>query len=108
MRTGAAICGLGAGFLAGAARCCAGAGRGVGTACAAAGGDAGCGGAAAFAAGSGVMMLTGGMDAEVGNSALVGLPVGTDAGIAGMPGTAEIAAAAAAGGAAVGMFQAVA
>ena len=28
------------------------------------------------------MMLTGGVDAEVGNSALVGLPVGTDAGSA--------------------------
>ena len=28
--------------------------------------------------GSGVMMLTGGVEAAVGNSALVGLPVGTD------------------------------
>jgi hypothetical protein len=106
MRTGAATCGLGAGFLAGAARCGEGAGRGVGTAaCAAAGaGDA----AAAFAAGSGVMMLTGGMDAEVGNSAFVGLPVGTDGGIAAMPGTAETAAAAAAAGAAAGVLHAVA
>jgi hypothetical protein len=33
---------------------------------------------AAAEAGSGVMMLTAGVDAAVGNSALVGLPVGTD------------------------------
>jgi hypothetical protein len=32
--------------------------------------------------GSGVMMLTGGIEAEVGKSALVGLPVGIDGGSA--------------------------
>jgi hypothetical protein len=32
------------------------------------------------AAGSGAMMLTAGVDAALGNSALVGLPVGTDGG----------------------------
>ena len=32
--------------------------------------------------GSGVMMLTGGVEAELGNSALVGLPVGIDGGSA--------------------------
>jgi hypothetical protein len=54
------------------------------------------------------MMLTGGMDAEVGNSASVGLPVGTDVGMAGIPGTAETAAAAAAAGAVAGVLHAVA
>ena len=45
--------------------------------------------------GSGFMMLTGGIDAEVGKSALVGLPVGTVAGstaaaaAAGLPVTAD-------------------
>ena len=52
---------------------------GLGWAFAAAGGDRGAGGAVAVA-GSGVMMLTGGVDAALGNSALVGLPVGNDAG----------------------------
>ena len=65
------------GFFAGAAAC----------ADAAAGARAGA--AAAFAAGawrvaavggSGFMMLTGGVDDALGNSALVGLPVGTDGG----------------------------
>jgi hypothetical protein len=44
----------------------------------------------AFADGSGVMMLTGGIDADVGNSASVGLPVGIDTGpgIGSTPGTA--------------------
>ncbi len=37
---------------------------------------------AAPSGGSGVMMLTGGVEAEVGNSALVGLPVGSDGGSA--------------------------
>ena len=37
---------------------------------------------AAPSGGSGFMMLIGGVDAEVGNSALVGLPVGTEAGSA--------------------------
>ena len=61
--------GAGGGFLA-AACACVGAG---------AGGD---GAATERAAGSGVMMLTGGVEAEVGNSALVGLPVGIDGGSA--------------------------
>jgi len=89
-RTGAATCAFGAAGLFTAAERGAGAGRGVGTAWAVAGG-----GGAAFAGGSGVMMLTGGIDAEVGNSALVGLPVGTDASpdIAARPGAAAAAAA---------------
>ena len=37
-------------------------------------------GAGAPSGGSGVMMLTGGVEAAVGNSALVGLPVGADGG----------------------------
>ena len=45
--------------------------------------------------GSGVMMLTGGVEAAVGKSALVGLPVGTDGGSA----AHERRAAAAGGGA---------
>ena len=51
-------------------------GRGVGV-----GGCCGSGAAVAavFAAGSGVMMLTGGIEAAEGNSAFVGLPVGTEA-----------------------------
>ena len=53
--------------------------RAAGAAVAAA---AGGGFGAAPAAGSGVMMLTGGVEAEVGNSALVGLPVGIDGGSA--------------------------
>jgi hypothetical protein len=36
--------------------------------------------ARAFKGGSGVMMLTGGIEAELGKSALVGLPVGSDGG----------------------------
>jgi len=51
----------------------------------------------AFAAGSGVMMLTGGIEAEDGNSALVGRPVGIDAaspvGTGAAPGTIGVAAA---------------
>jgi hypothetical protein len=39
-------------------------------------------GAAWLVTGSGVMMLTAGVDAAVGNSALVGLPVGTAGGSA--------------------------
>ena len=42
------------------------------------GGTARCADGAAPAPGSGVMMLTGGVDAAVGNSALVGRPVGID------------------------------
>ena len=79
-RFGAAV-----GFLA-----AVGAGAGVVAAVTERGGDGAAGeaGAAAaaggdgFAGGSGVMMLTGGVEAEVGNSALVGLPVGTDDGSA--------------------------
>ena len=82
--------GAGGGFLA-AACACAGAG-GVAAAGRGAAGDAGAaddGFGAAPSGGSGVMMLTGGVEAEVGNSALVGLPVGTDAGSAAiMPGAA--------------------
>ena len=73
--TGAALdgrFGAGGGFL---AAVCAG-----GDAGAVAADDDGFG--AAPSGGSGVMMLTGGVDAEVGNSALVGLPVGTDCGSA--------------------------
>ena len=75
--------GAGGGFLAAA---CAGgdaaaAGRGAaGDAGAVAVDDDGFG--AAPSGGSGVMMLTGGVEAEVGNSALVGLPVGSDGGSA--------------------------
>ena len=47
--------------------------------------------------GSGVMMLTGGIEVEVGNSALVGLPVGTDGG--------SVASGAAAGAADAGAFH---
>jgi hypothetical protein len=39
-------------------------------------------------AGSGVMMLTGGIEAEDGKSAVVGLPVGTDCGSAASVGAA--------------------
>ena len=49
--------------------------------------------------GSGVMMLTGGVEAALGNSALVGLPVGTPGMRAATGGTA--------GAAAAGAFQAV-
>ena len=75
----------GGGFLAAA---CVGAGGGAAAAGRGAAGNAGAGAAdddgfgAAPSGGSDVMMLTGGVDAEVGNSALVGLPVGTDAGSA--------------------------
>jgi hypothetical protein len=80
----------------GAAGFLAGAGRGFGTACAVVEGSAGCDGGAAPAGGSGVMMLTGGMDADVGNSAVVGLPVGSDASapVGGMPDSTAFAVAA--------------
>jgi trimeric autotransporter adhesin len=58
------------------------AGRGAGTGAVATAAGARGAGAAAAAGGSGVMMLTGGIEAEVGNSALVGLPVGIDGGSA--------------------------
>ena len=58
----------------------AGAGRDEGTAAVVAGAVARGPGAVP---GSGVMMLTGGVEAELGNSALVGLPVGT-------PGTSAV------------------
>jgi hypothetical protein len=75
----------GGGFL--AAVCAGGDAGGVAAAGRGAGGDAGAaavddGFGAAPSGGSGVMMLTGGVDAAVGNSALVGLPVGTDGGSA--------------------------
>ena len=93
--TGAALFGrfgAGGGFL--AAACAGGDAGGVAAAGRGAAGDAGAaavddGFGAAPSGGSGVMMLTGGVEAELGNSALVGLPVGTDAGSAAiMPVTA--------------------
>ena len=87
--TGAALdgrFGAGGGFL--AAACAGGDAGGVAAAARGAAGDAGAVAAdddsfgAAPSGGSGVMMLTGGVDAELGNSALVGLPVGTDCGSA--------------------------
>ena len=77
---------FGGGFL--AAACADGVAGGVGAAERGAAGNAGAAAAeddgfgAAPSGGSDVMILTGGVDAEVGNSALVGLPVGTDAGSA--------------------------
>lgn len=61
----------------GAAFALAAAGRGTGAGVAAA---LGADDADDPADGSGVMMLTGGIDADEGNSALVGFPVGTDDG----------------------------
>ena len=85
--------GAGGGFL--AAACAGGDAGGVAATERGAVGDAGAAAVAddgfgAPADGSGVMMLTtGGVDAEVGNSALVGLPVGSDGGSAAiMPGAA--------------------
>jgi hypothetical protein len=69
---------FGAGFLAAASAGEAAAGRGDGTGAAAAGGGAGR--MAGALVGSGVMILTGGVEAALGNSALVGLPVGIDGG----------------------------
>jgi hypothetical protein len=77
-------------FLAAATAGAAGFGDGVGVAAA----GAGCRGADAVA-GSAVMMLTGGVEEALGNSALVGLPVGTP----GMSGAIAATAGAAAGGA---------
>jgi type II pantothenate kinase len=72
--TGAGVCLGAAGFLAAAsALVAAAAGRDAGAF--AAGGDAGARGAG-DAAGSGVMILTAGVDAAEGKSALVGFPVG--------------------------------
>ena len=74
--------GGGGGFLAAAGAGCVaaaaagGAGRGADGAAVAAGGSLG----AAPSGGSGFMMLIGGVEAEVGNSALVGLPVGIEGG----------------------------
>ena len=79
--------GAGGGFLA-AACACGDAGGGAAAAGRGAAGDPGAAAAdddgfgAAPSGGSDVMMLTGGVDAEVGNSALVGLPVGADGGSA--------------------------
>ena len=72
--TGGGVCLGAAGFLAAASALLAAPG-GRGDGAFAAGGDAGARGAG-DAAGSGVMMLTGGVDAAEGKSALVGLPVG--------------------------------
>ena len=82
----------GGGFL--AAACAGGDAGGVTAAGRGAAGNAGAAAAddgfgAAPNGGSGVIMLTGGVDAEVGNSAVVGLPVGMDGGSAAiMPGAA--------------------
>ena len=70
-----------------AAACAGGDAGGVAAAGRGTAGDAGAAAVAddgfgAPAGGSGVMMLTGGVEAEVGNSALVSLPVGTDGGSA--------------------------
>jgi len=54
------------------------AGRGDGKGAFASDDDAARGGGAGVVPGSGVMMLTAGVEAAVGNSALVGLPVGID------------------------------
>ncbi len=86
---------LGAGLLA-AAGGLADAGRGAGTGAAAAAGGFGSG-AGAPAGGSGVIILTAGVEADVGNSALVGLPVGREAGNAALR--------AAAAGAGIGAFH---
>ena len=71
-----ADCFLGAAGAGDAAAVVAAAGRGAGAGLAAAGGGAAR--AAGAVPGSGLMMLTGGVLAELGNSALVGLPVGID------------------------------
>ena len=97
--TGAAVCWAAAGARLGAAGFLAAAsaepavadGRGEGDGAVATDGDAGVCGAdgADAAAGSGVMMLTGGVEAAEGKSALVGLPVGIDgASVATGPGAA--------------------
>ena len=89
--------GAGGGFL--AAACAGGDAGGVAAAGRGAAGDAGAtavaddGFGAAPSGGSGVMMLTGGVDAAVGNSALVGLPVGTDDGSAAICPAADCAGA---------------
>jgi len=71
----------------------AGAGRGAGVcAFAAAGEGRGAAGAAAIG-GSGVMILTGGVEAALGKSALVGLPVGSKGGSAAVAAGAGVAGA---------------
>jgi len=72
------------------------AGRGVGSGADAVAGGRGAGGAG-DAPGSGFMMLTGGIEVALGNSALVGLPEGVDGGNA--------ASGALAGPAAAGAFH---
>jgi hypothetical protein len=97
---GAGVIGTGAGVWAGFGAACflaaasVGDVAGVGRADGAFGGGVGERDADAVAPGSGVMMLTGGVEEALGNSALVGLPVGT-------PGinAATVTAAATAGGA---------
>lgn len=72
------------GFLAAATAGAAGVGRGAGNGALVADDDAGVRGAddVADVPGSGVMMLTAGVEDAEGNSALVGLPVGIDGGSA--------------------------
>ena len=78
---------FGAGGLFAGACACVGAGAAAGGGgaterAAVAGAAAGAAFGAAPSGGSGFMMLTAGVEAEVGNSALVGLPVGIDGGSA--------------------------
>jgi hypothetical protein len=77
-------------------------GRGDSNRALSAGDDAGRRGAACPATGSGVMMLTGGVEAAVGKSALVGLPVGTPGGSAA---TGPGVCVAGGGGGGAGAFQ---
>ena len=93
--------GLRRGLLLGGGRrrgCFAGGACAAGAAAAAERVDGGAAARAELADGSGIMMLTAGVDDAEGNSALVGLPVGIPGGrVATIPGTA--AAVAAGGGA---------
>lgn len=79
VETGATVFFFGASFFA-AGGGGAAAVRGAGGAVTAGGGDAGFGLVAADAAGSGVMMLTAGIDVELGKSPDMGFPVGIDGG----------------------------
>jgi len=75
------------------------AGRGAGAGAPGGGDSGGAARAAGVVPGSGVMILTGGVEAALGKSALVGLPVGIDGG---SPASAALAGIA---GAAAGAFQ---
>ena len=71
---------FGGGFLAAGLWAGFGPGRDAGALALLAGGEVGCPAEGVPVPGSGVMMLTAGVEAADGNSALVGLPVGTDSG----------------------------